>query len=136
MWFVYALLSAAFAAATSILAKVGLNGVNSHLATAVRTIVVLATAWAMVFIVGAQKELPALTKNNILFLCFSGLATGASWLFYYKALQMQQASKVAPVDKLSVVFTILFAVLFLQEPFTLKTVVGMLLIVAGTLVLL
>lgn len=136
MWFIYALLSAVFAAATSILAKIGLNGVNSHLATAIRTLVVLVTAWAMVFIVGAQKEIPTLTKNNLLFLAFSGLATGASWLFYYKALQMGEASKVAPIDKLSVVFTILFAVLFLHEPFTAKTVVGMLLITAGVLVLL
>ncbi|MFV0413896.1 MAG: EamA family transporter [Oscillospiraceae bacterium] len=135
MWALYAVLSAVFAAVTTILAKKGLAGVNSHLATAIRTIVILAVSWGMVFIAGAQKQLPTLTKNNILFLVLSGVATGASWLFYFKALQMGQASKVAPIDKLSIVFTILLAAVFLKEPFTFKTVVGMALLTGGIFVL-
>ena len=135
MWFVFALFSALFAAATSILAKVGMDGVNSNLATALRTGVVLVMAWGMVFITGAQKGLHTLTKQNVIFLVLSGIATGLSWLFYYRALQLGQVSKVAPIDKLSVVFTLIMAFVFLKEPFTLKTLLASALIVGGVVVM-
>ena len=136
MWFVFALLSAIFAALTSILAKVGIEGVNSHLATAIRTVVVVVMAWGMVFLTNAQGGIADIGKRSWLFLILSGLATGASWLCYYKALQLGEASKVVPIDKLSVVFTLLLAFLFLHEEFTLKSVIGMILLTAGTLVML
>lgn len=135
MWFVFALLSAVFAALTSILAKVGIEGVNSNLATALRTIVVLAMAWGMVFLTNAQGGISAISKKSWLFLVLSGLATGASWLCYYKALQMGEASKVVPIDKLSVVITLILAFAFLHESFTSKSVIGAVLITAGTLIM-
>lgn len=135
MWFVYALGSAVFAALTSILAKVGIDGVNSNLATALRTLVVLAMAWGMVFLTDAQSGIGAISRKSWVFLILSGLATGASWLCYYKALQIGQASKVVPVDKLSVVITLVLAFLFLHEKFTWKSGVGCLLIAAGTLLM-
>ncbi len=135
MWFVFALLSAVFAAATSILAKVGIENVNSNLATAIRTIVVLAAAWGMVFITGAQNGISEIPKKSWIFLILSGLATGASWLCYYHALQLGEASKVAPIDKLSVVITVILAVIFLHEQLTVKSVIGCALIAAGTLVM-
>lgn len=135
MWFVFALLSAVFAALTSILAKVGIDGVNSNLATAVRTVVVLAMAWGMVFITDAQKGLPQISSKSWLFLILSGLATGASWLCYYRALQIGEASKVVPIDKLSVVFTLIMAFVFLHEKFTAKSIIGCALIGAGTLMM-
>ena len=135
MWFVFALLSAIFAALTSILAKIGIDGVNSHLATAIRTVVVVATSWGMVFLTNAQNGLWEISKKSWLFLILSGLATGASWLCYYKALQMGNVSKVVPIDKLSVVITLVLAFVFLHEQFTLKSLIGCILITAGTLVL-
>lgn len=135
MWFVFALLSAVFAALTSILAKVGIENVNSNLATAVRTVVVVAMAWGMVFITNGQGGLANISKKSWLFLILSGLATGGSWLCYYKALQMGKASQVAPIDKLSVVFTVVLAVIFLHEEANLKTIIGCALIAAGTLVM-
>lgn len=135
MWFVFAILAAVFAALTSILAKVGIDGVNSNLATAIRTVVVLAMAWGMVFLTNAQGGISSITKKSWLFLVLSGLATGASWLCYYKALQMGDASKVVPVDKLSVVITLVLAFVFLHEDFTAKSLVGAVLITAGTLVM-
>lgn len=135
MWAVFALLSAVFAALTSILAKVGIEGVNSNLATALRTIVVLAMAWGMVFITKSQGGITEINKKSWLFLILSGLATGASWLCYYRALQMGSASKVAPIDKLSVVITIILAVIFLHEDFTAKSAVGAILITVGTLIM-
>lgn len=135
MWFVFALLSAVFAALTSILAKVGIDGVNSNLATAIRTVVVVGMSWAMVFITGAQGGITEISKKSWIFLILSGLATGASWLCYYKALQIGDASKVVPVDKLSVVFTVVLAFVFLHEQFTPKSVIGCLLIAAGTLLM-
>lgn len=135
MWFVFAILSAVFAALTSILAKVGIDGVNSNLATAIRTVVVLAMAWGMVFLTNAQSGISSITKKSWLFLILSGLATGASWLCYYKALQMGDASKVVPIDKLSVVITLVLAFVFLHEEFTAKSLVGAVLITAGTLVM-
>lgn len=134
MWFVFALLSAVFAALTSILAKVGINGVNSNLATAIRTMVVV-MAWLMVFITNAQSGITQIGKKSWIFLILSGLATGASWLCYYKALQVGQASKVVPVDKLSVVITLILAFVFLHEEFTVKSIIGCVLIAAGTLVM-
>ena len=133
MWFVLALGSAVFAALTSILAKVGIDGVNSNLATAVRTAVVLIMAWGMVFLTDAQDGLAAISRKSWLFLILSGLATGASWLCYYRALQIGEASKVVPVDKLSVVITLVLAFVFLHEKFTAKSLIGCLLIAAGTL---
>lgn len=133
MWLLLALLSAVFAALTSILAKVGIDGVNSNLATAIRTVVVVFMAWGMVFITSAQGGIADISPKNWLFLILSGLATGASWLCYYKALQLGEASKVVPIDKLSVVFTLILAFVFLHEQFTWKSVVGALLITAGTL---
>ena len=133
MWFIFALLSAIFAALTSILAKVGIDGVNSNLATAVRTVVVLAMAWGMVFLTKTQNELFIIGKKSWIFLILSGLATGASWLCYYKALQMGDASKVVPVDKLSVVITLVLAFIFLHENFTAKSLIGSILIASGAL---
>ena len=135
MWAVFALLSAVFAALTSILAKVGIEGVNSNLATAIRTIVVLAMAWGMVFLTKSQGGITAISKKSWLFLILSGLATGASWLCYYKALQMGSASKVVPIDKLSVVITLILAFIFLHEDFTVKSAVGSVLITLGTLIM-
>ena len=133
MWFVFAILSAVFAALTSILAKIGIEGVNSNLATALRTIVVLAMAWGMVFLTHAQNGITQISKKSWLFLILSGLATGASWLCYYRALQLGEASKVVPVDKLSVVIALVLAFVFLHESFTMKSAVGAVLITAGTL---
>ena len=135
MWLVFALLSAVFAALTSILAKVGIDGVDSNLATALRTVVVLAMAWAMVFITQAQSGLPAVSRKSWLFLILSGLATGASWLCYYRALQVGRAAQVAAVDKFSVVLTVLLAALLLHEQLTPKSLVGCALIAAGTIVM-
>ena len=135
MWFVLALLSAVFAALTSILAKIGIDGVNSNLATAIRTVVVVAMAWLMVFITGAQGGISEISRKSWLFLILSGLATGASWLCYYKALQIGEASKVVPVDKLSVVITLILAFVFLNEKITVKSGIGCALIGAGTLLL-
>ena len=135
MWFWFALGSAIFAALTSILAKVGIEGVNSNLATAIRTIVVVLMAWGMVFITNSQGGIAAISKKSWIFLILSGLATGASWLCYYKALQVGEASKVVPIDKLSVVITLVLAFVFLHEKFTPKSVIGCLLIGAGTLLM-
>ena len=135
MWFLFALLSAVFAAITSILAKIGIDGVNSNLATAIRTVVVVFMAWGMVFLTNAQTGLSNMGRKSWLFLILSGLATGASWLCYYKALQIGEASKVVPIDKLSVVITLVFAFVFLHESFTLKSAVGCVLIGAGTLLM-
>ncbi len=135
MWFVLAILSAVFAALTSILAKVGINGVDSNLATAIRTMVVVVMAWAMVFITNAQGGFSDISKKSWIFLILSGLATGASWLCYYKALQIGDVSKVVPIDKLSVVITLILAFVFLHEKFTPKSLIGTLLIAAGTLIM-
>lgn len=135
MWFIFALLSAVFAALTSILAKIGIDGVNSNLATAIRTMVVVAMAWGMVFLTNAQTGLNEISKKSWIFLILSGLATGASWLCYYRALQMGEASKVVPIDKLSVVFTLILAFVILHEEFTVKSVIGCLMIGAGTLIM-
>lgn len=135
MWFFFALLSAIFAALTSILAKVGIEGVNSHLATAIRTVVVLIMAWGIVFLTNTQSGIVSITRKSWIFLILSGLATGASWLCYYKALQMGEASKVVPVDKLSVAITLVLAFVFLHETFTAKSLIGAVLITAGTLVM-
>lgn len=135
MWFVFALLSAVFASLTSILAKVGIDNVNSNLATAIRTIVVVIMAWGMVFLTDAQNGISSISKKSWIFLILSGLATGASWLCYYKALQVGEASKVVPVDKLSVVITLILAFTFLHEKFTAKSLIGCLLITAGTLIM-
>ncbi len=133
MWLLFSIGSAVFAALTSILAKIGIEGVNSNLATAVRTCVVVLMSWVMVFITHAQSGLPEISRRSWLFLILSGLATGASWLCYYKALQMGQASKVVPVDKMSVVLTLILAFVFLHEQFTWKSIIGCILITAGTL---
>lgn len=135
MWFLFALGSAIFAALTSILAKVGIEDVNSNLATAIRTVVVLAMAWGMVFITGAQTGIGSISRKSWLFLILSGLATGASWLCYYHALKIGEASKVVPVDKLSVVLTLILAFVFLHEKFTPKSLLGCALIAAGTLLM-
>lgn len=135
MWFIFALLSAIFAALTSILAKIGIDGVDSNLATAIRTVVVVAMSWGMVFLTGAQSGLSSISRKSWLFLILSGLATGTSWLCYYRALQLGQASKVVPVDKLSVVITLILAFVFLRERFTPKSLVGCILITAGTLLM-
>lgn len=135
MWFVFAILSAVFAALTSILAKVGIDGVNSNLATAIRTVVVLIMAWGMVFITNTQSGITDISRKSWIFLILSGLATGASWLCYYRALQIGDASKVVPVDKLSVVITLILAFVFLHEKFTVKSVIGCVLIAAGTLIM-
>ena len=133
MWIIFAILSAVFAALTSILAKVGIEGVDSNLATAVRTIVVVIMAWAMVFITNTQSGLSQISRKSWIFLILSGIATGASWLCYYKAIQLGDVSKVVPVDKLSVVITLILAFVFLHEEFTVKSVIGCILIGAGTL---
>ncbi|WP_418832722.1 EamA family transporter [Ruminococcus sp.] len=135
MWFVFALLSAVFAALTSVLAKVGIEGVNSNLATALRTCVVLAMAWLMVFITHAQSGIGSIGRKSWVFLILSGLATGASWLCYYKAIQMGSVSKVAPIDKLSVVITLILAVIFLHEDFTVRSAIGAVLVTAGTVLM-
>ena len=135
MWFVFALLSALFAALTSILAKVGIEGVNSTLATAIRTCVVLAMSWGMVFLTNVQGGISSISQKSWLFLILSGLATGASWLCYYRALQIGEASKVVPIDKLSVVITLVLAFVFLHEQFTAKSLIGAILLTAGTLVM-
>lgn len=135
MWFVFAILSAVFAALTSILAKVGIEGVNSNLATAIRTIVVVMMAWGMVFLTHVQGGISEISKKSWCFLILSGLATGASWLCYYKALQIGDASKVVPVDKLSVIITLILAFVFLHEEFTVKSMIGCLFIGVGTLLM-
>lgn len=135
MWWIYALLSAFFAALTAIFAKVGIKDVDTDLATAIRTVVILLIAWAIAFVRGGSATIGTLTKQNIFFLCLSGLATGLSWIFYFKALQLGKVSQVAPVDKLSVAIAIILSVVFLGEALTLKTAIGALLIIAGTFVL-
>ena len=135
MWLVFAILSAVFAALTSILAKVGISDVNSTLATAIRTVVVLAMSWGMVFLTKAQSGLSEISRRSWIFLILSGLATGASWLFYYRALQLGEVSKVAPIDKMSIVITLVLAFVFLHEQFTAKSLIGALLLTAGTLVM-
>lgn len=135
MWAVYAILSAIFAAATSILAKVGIENVNSTLATAIRTCVVLVMSWGMVFLTGVQKGIGDISVKSWWFLALSGVATGLSWLFYYRALQMGEASKVVPIDKLSIVITLALAFIILKEPLTVKSIIGGALITAGTLVM-
>lgn len=135
MWMIFAILSAVFAALTSILAKIGIEGVNSNLATAVRTVVVVVMSWGMVFLTNAQGGIWEISKKSWIFLVLSGLATGASWLCYYKALQIGEASKVVPIDKLSVVITLVLAFIFLHEEFTVKSLIGCILIGAGTLIM-
>ena len=135
MWIIFALLSAVFAALTSILAKVGIDGVNSNLATAIRTVVVVFMSWGMVFLTNTQLGISEISKKSWIFLILSGLATGASWLCYYRALQIGDASKVVPIDKLSVVITLVLAFVFLHEEFTLKSLIGCVLIGAGTLIM-
>lgn len=135
MWLILALLSAFFAAVTSILAKIGIDRVNSNLATALRTVVVVIMAWGMVFLTNAQSTISEISKKSWIFLILSGLATGVSWLCYYKALQLGDASKVVPIDKLSVVITIVLAFVFLHEAFTLKSLIGCILIALGTLIM-
>jgi len=135
MWAVYAVLSSVFAALTSILAKVGIDGVNSNLATAIRTLVVVVMSWGMVFLTNAQGGIAEISRKSWLFLILSGLATGASWLCYYRALQLGQASKVVPIDKLSVAITLILAWAFLHEQFNMKSLIGAALIAAGTLVM-
>ena len=135
MWFFFAALSALFAAFTSILAKIGIEGVDSHLATAIRTVVVVLLSWGMVFLTNTQSGIAGISRKSWIFLSLSGLATGASWLCYYRALQLGDASRVVPVDKLSVVLTLVLAFLILHEPFTVKALVGCVLIGAGTLIM-
>lgn len=135
MWLVFAILSALFAALTSILAKVGIDGVNSNLATAIRTVVVVAMAWGMVFVTNTQGGIADINRRSWIFLILSGLATGASWLCYYRALQIGEASKVVPVDKLSVVITLILAFVFLHEKFTVKSLIGCVMITVGTLIM-
>ena len=135
MWALFAVLSAVFAALTSILAKIGIENVDSNLATAVRTVVVVAMSWLMVFITNAQSGLTNINKKSWIFLILSGLATGASWLCYYKAIQMGEVSKVVPIDKMSVVITLILAVVFLHEDFNAKSIIGAVLITVGTLVM-
>lgn len=135
MWFVFAILSAVFAALTSILAKVGIDGVNSNLATAIRTVVVLVMAWGMVFLTHAESGIGQIGRKSWVFLILSGLATGASWLCYYRALQLGEASRVVPIDKLSVVITLVLAFVFLHESFTARSLIGCVLIGAGTLLM-
>ena len=135
MWLIFAILSSVFAALTSILAKIGIDGVNSNLATAIRTAVVLALSWLMVFVTGAQSGISEINKRNWMFLILSGLATGTSWLCYYKALQIGEASKVIPIDKMSVVLTLILAFIFLHEQFTAKTLVGIIFLTTGTILM-
>ena len=133
MWFVFALLSAIFAALTSILAKVGIDGINSNLATAIRTVVVVVMAWGMVFLTNTQSGILEMSRKSWVFLILSGLATGASWLCYYKALQIGKASQVVPIDRLSVIITLILAFIFLHEKFTTKSLIGCILMGVGTL---
>lgn len=133
MWLFFAILSSVFATATSILAKVGIEGINSNVATAIRTLVVLLMSWLMVFVTHSHQNIASISNKSWLFLILSGLATGASWLCYYKALQIGDVSKVVPIDKLSIILTLIFAVIFLHESINAKTIVGMLLILGGTL---
>jgi transporter family protein len=135
MWWVYALLSALFAALTAIFAKVGIKGVDSDLATAIRTVIILIVAWLIVFFRGSSQSITSLTKHSLIFICLSGIATGLSWIFYFRALQVGKVSQVAPVDKLSVALAIILSTLFLKEVLTIKTAIGALLIIAGTVVL-
>ena len=135
MWLIFAILSSVFAALTSILAKIGIDGVNSNLATAIRTAVVLALSWLMVFVTGAQSGISEINKRNWMFLILSGLATGAPWLCYYKALQIGEVSKVIPIDKMSVVLTLILAFIFLHEQFTTKTLVGIIFLTTGTILM-
>jgi transporter family protein len=135
MWWIYALLSAAFAALTAIFAKIGIKGVDSDLATAIRTVIILIIAWAIALVKGSAENMGGLTKTNWIFLILSGCATGLSWIFYFKALQLGKVSQVAPVDKLSVALAIILSVIFLKESLTIKSAVGALLIISGTLVL-
>lgn len=135
MWWIYALLSAFFASLTAIFSKIGITNVNSNLATAIRTIIILMVAWGIVLARGELKGVHSLSKHNLLYLVISGVATGLSWVFYFKALQIGKVSQVAPVDKLSIALTIVLSAIFLKELLTVKTVVGALLIIAGTLVL-
>lgn len=135
MWFIFALLSAVFAALTSILAKIGIEGISSNLATAIRTVVVLVMAWGMVFLTNSQGGIADISKKSWIFLILSGAATGASWLCYYRALQLGSVSKVVPIDKLSVVITLVLAFVFLHEQFTTKSIIGCVLIGAGTLLM-
>ena len=135
MWLVFAILSAVFAALTSILAKLGIADVNSTLATAIRTVVVLAMSWGMVFLTKVQGGISEISRRSWIFLILSGLATGASWLFYYRALQLGEVSKVAPIDKMSIVITLVLAFVFLHEQFTVKSLIGAILLTAGTLVM-
>lgn len=135
MWLVFAVLSSVFAAATSILAKMGIEGVNSNLATAIRTVVVVIMAWGMVFLTNTQAGITDISRRSWFFLILSGIATGASWLCYYRALQMGDASKVVPIDKMSVVITLVLAFFILHEQFTIKSVIGSVLITAGTLLM-
>lgn len=135
MWWIFALLAALFAALTAIFAKIGVKGVDTDLATAIRTVVILVLAWAIAFFRGGISTMNTLNKQNIIFLCLSGIATGLSWIFYFKALQLGKVSQVAPVDKMSVAFAIILAVIFLGEPLTWKTAVGALLIIGGSVVL-
>lgn len=135
MWWIYALLSALFASLTAIFAKIGIKGVNSDLATAIRTIVILVVAWGIVLARGEARGIPMLSRQNLIFLIISGVATGLSWIFYFKALQMGKVSQVAPVDKLSVALTIALSVIFLGEALTIKTAIGAALIIAGTVVM-
>lgn len=135
MWWIYALLSALFASLTAIFAKIGITGVNSNLATAIRTVIILIVAWGIVLARGETRGITTLSKQNLIFLVISGIATGLSWIFYFKALQIGKVSQVAPVDKLSVALTIVLSVLFLGETLTLKTAIGALLIIGGTVLL-
>lgn len=135
MWLFFAILSAVFAALTSILAKVGMDGINSNLATAIRTVVVVFMAWGMVFLTHVQSDIYQLSKKNWIFLILSGVATGASWLCYYRAMQLGKVSKVVAIDKLSVVLTLVFAFIFLKEEFTIKSLIGCVLIGIGTLIM-
>ena len=135
MWWLYALLSAFFAALTAVFAKIGVTDVNSNLATAIRTIIILIVAWGIVLLRGETKNIGNISRHNLLFLVISGIATGLSWIFYFKALQIGKVSQVAPVDKLSVALTIILSVVFLNEALTLKTAIGAVLIIAGTLVM-
>ena len=135
MWWTYALLSALFAALTAIFAKIGIKNVNTDLATAIRTVVILILAWAIAFLRGGTNSMTSLTKHNMVFLVLSGIATGLSWIFYFKALQLGKVSQVAPIDKLSVALAIIFSIIFLGETLTLKTAVGAVCIIAGTIII-
>jgi transporter family protein len=135
MWWIYALLSALFASLTAIFSKLGVTNVNSNLATAIRTIIILIIAWGIVFAKGEAKELATISKQSLIFLIISGVATGLSWIFYFKALQIGKVSQVAPVDKLSVALTIVLSVIVLKEALTIKAAIGAVLIIAGTLVM-